>query len=250
MANKMPTALITGASGGIGKALVKAFAEGGYRVLATDRSGPADLSESVYYLSVDLERFVNNVAYADAVISEVMQYIGEQGLDVLINNAAIQILGGVDSLQRDEWKRSLDVNLTAPFFLSQALLMPLEKVGGSVVNISSIHAKLSKKNFVAYSTSKAALSGLTRSMAVDLGHRVRVNAIEPAAIETPMLVTGFSEHPEHLKELADCHPQQRLGTPEEIAALALAIAQNRFGFMHGACISLDGGIGCRLHDPD
>ena len=248
MTNNTPTALITGAAGGIGKALVKAFSEAGYRVLATDRIETADLPESVSYLSIDLERFVNDVAYADAVISEVMQYLGDPGLDVLINNAAIQILGGVDSLRRDKWKRSLDVNLTAPFLLTQALLAPLEKVAGSVVNISSIHARLTKRNFVAYATTKSALSGLTRSMAVDLENRVRVNAIEPAAIETPMLVEGFSEHPELLEDLAACHPQQRIGKPEEIAALAISIAENRFEFMHGACIPLDGGIGYRLHD--
>ena len=118
MVNKTLTALITGAAGGIGKALVKAFSEAGYRVLATDRVATTDLLESVSYLSIDLERFVNDVAFADTIISELMQYIGEQGLDVLINNAAIQNLGGVQSITRDEWKRSLDVNLTAPFLLS------------------------------------------------------------------------------------------------------------------------------------
>lgn len=250
MADRTPCVVITGSSGGVGQALVKVFAEAGYRVLATDLTASADLPSSVSYLSIDLERFVNDVGYADVVISEVMQFIGEQGLDVLINNAAIQILGGVDSLKRDDWKRSLDVNLTAPFLISQSLLASLEKVVGSVVNISSIHARLTKKNFVAYSTTKSALSGLTRSMAVDLGCRIRVNAIEPAAIETPMLSAGFSEQPQLLKELADCHPQHRIGTPQEIAVLALAIAENRFGFLHGACIRIDGGIGCRLYDPD
>lgn len=248
MENKTPTALITGAAGGIGKAIVEAFSEAGYRVLATDSIGINDLPESVSYLSIDLERFVNEVDYSDAVISEVMQFIGEQGLDVLINNAAIQILGGVDSLQRDEWKRSLDVNLTAPFLLSQALLMPLEKVAGSVVNVSSIHARLTKKNFVAYATTKSALSGLTRSMAVDLGHRIRVNAIEPAAIATPMLVAGLSEDPEKLKKLATYHPQQRIGTPEEVAALAMAIVNGSLQFMHGACVPIDGGIGGCLNE--
>jgi NAD(P)-dependent dehydrogenase (short-subunit alcohol dehydrogenase family) len=249
MANKTPTALITGASGGIGKALVKAFSKAGYRVLATDRIGTTDLPEAVYYLSIDLERFVNDVTYADALISEAMQYIGEQGLNVLVNNAAIQILGGVEDITRHEWKRSFDVNLTAPFLLSQAFLAALEKASGSVINISSIHARLTKKNFVAYATTKSALSGLTRSMAVDLGNRIRVNAIEPAAIDTPMLASGFSERSEVVKDLAACHPQQRIGTSEEIAALALAIAENRFGFMHGACVALDGAISNLLFDP-
>lgn len=248
MVNKIPKALVTGAAGGIGKALVKALSEAGYRVLATDRTVSSDLPESVCYLTIDLERFVNDVAYADIIMREVMQFIGDQGLEVLINNAAIQILGGVDSLLRDEWKRSLDVNLTAPFLLSQALLTPLEKVAGSVVNISSIHARLTKKNFVAYATTKSALSGLTRSMAVDLGHRIRVNAIEPAAIATPMLVAGLSEDPEKLTKLGISHPQQRIGTPEEVAALAMAIVNGSLHFLHGACVPIDGGIGGCLNE--
>ncbi len=245
----MPTALITGAAGGIGKALVKCFSEAGYRVLATDSMESIDLPNSISYLQIDLENFVNDVGYADQATSEISLFIGDDGLNVLINNAAIQILGGIDSLKRVEWKRSLDVNLTAPFLLSQALLTNLEKVCGSIVNISSIHARLTKKNFVAYATTKAALSGFTRSMAVDVGNRVRVNAIEPAAVKTPMLVASFAEKPELIEDLAAFHPQHRIGTPDEIAALALAIGENRFGFMHGACVALDGAITNRLFDP-
>lgn len=250
MQNKTPTAFITGAAGGIGQALIKAFIEAGYRVVATDIMKSAELPVSIPYISIDLERFVNDIGYSDDMISGIMAFIGNDGLNVLINNAAIQVLGGVDNLRRDEWKRSLDVNLTAPFLLTQMLLGSLEKVTGSVINVSSIHARLTKKNFLAYATTKAALSGLTRSMAVDVGDSIRVNAIEPAAIETSMLVAGFSEDTTRLQDLAACHPQQRIGTPDEIAALSLAIAENSFGFMHGACISIDGGISSRLHDPE
>jgi NAD(P)-dependent dehydrogenase (short-subunit alcohol dehydrogenase family) len=117
------------------------------------------------------------------------------------------------------------------------------------VNISSIHARLTKPDFVAYATSKAALSGLTRAMAVDLGDRIRVNAIEPAAISTPMLKAGFESHPEQYAALARCHPQGRMGTPTEVAALALSLVSGELRFMHGACVGLDGGISARLHDP-
>ena len=95
--------------------------------------------------------------------------------DALMNNAAVQILGGFDSLTRSDWQQTLRVNLLAPCIWKQALMPGLEAAKGSVVNISSIHARLTKKNFVAYATSRAALSDMTRAMAADLGGRVRVN---------------------------------------------------------------------------
>lgn len=246
----MSTALITGAAGGIGQALVRTFAEAGYQVIATDQTErPTDLTCDVYR-SVDLLRLVEEADYAMAVIADMRTSLVGQGLNVLINNAAVQILGGVEDLTRTDWRRSLDVNLLAPFLLTQALLQDLERVDGSVINISSIHARLTKRNFVAYATTKAALSGMTRAMAVDLGPKVRVNAIEPAAIETPMLRAGFVDKPERYRALEDCHPQRRIGTPEEVSRFALSLASADMQFLNGACVALDGGIGARLLDPD
>lgn len=171
------------------------------------------------------------------------------GLNVLINNAAVQVLGGVGSLSMADWNQTLNVNLLAPFALVQGLLLQLDAADGCVINVSSIHARLTKPNFVAYATSKAALSGMTRAMAVDLGARVRVNAIEPAAIETDMLKAGFAHQPEEYVILQGCHPQGRIGTPAEVASLALSIACGNLRFLHGTCIAMDGGISGRLHDP-
>lgn len=188
-------------------------------------------------------------AYALEVFTTLREWLPSQGLKALINNAAVQILGGVDTLSRQDWLQTLNVNLLAPFLWVQALLQPLEKAQGSVVNISSIHARLTKKDFVAYATSKAALSGMTRSMAVDLQDRVRVNTIEPAAVGTDMLKAGFEHAPARYKELENCHPQLRVATPQEVARLALAIVDGGAAFLHGSCIDLSGGIGGRLYDP-
>lgn len=245
----MPTAIITGAAGGIGQALVRTFGDAGYQVIGTDLTDKPDGLTCAVYQQIDLGRLVADAAYALAVTADMREALTGQGLDVLINNAAIQILGGVDKLSRDDWRRSLDVNLSAPFLLTQALLYDLELVNGSVINISSIHARQTKKGFVAYATTKAALSGMTRAMAVDLGSRVRVNAIEPAAINTPMLRAGFAEIPDGCSDLEACHPQARIGTPEELAHTALAIASSHMRFLHGACVELDGGISARLFDP-
>ena len=89
---------------------------------------------------------------------------------------------------------------------------------------------------------------MTRAMAVDLGPRVRVNAIEPAAIHTSMLEAGFDGQPDKLRDLARCHPTETLGEPDEVARIALLLSNGDIGFLQGACINLDGGIGSRLYD--
>lgn len=218
-------------------------------MVAVDITEPPLSLVDEHYIQVDLAQYAQEEAYADE-INNVLHHILNGHLDVLINNAAIQILGGADSLTRQDWQTTLNVNLLAPFLLTQALLQELENAQGCVVNIGSIHARLTKKNFVAYSTSKAALAGITRALAVDLGSRVRINCIEPAAIETEMLKAGFEGKPELYEQLEHCHPQQRIGQPDEVARLALVIAEGGMTFLHGACISLDGGIAGRLYDPD
>jgi len=242
-------ALITGAAGGIGQALVETFSADGYNVIATDRVPQPTGLPCTHYLQADLAQTVSDEAYANTVFAQIKTWLGQDGLHALINNAAVQILGGVDSLGRQDWQTTLNVNLVAPFVWVQALLPELEQHHGSVVNISSIHAKLTKKNFVAYATSKAALSGMTRAMAVDVGSRIRVNAIEPAAIETEMLRDGFKNNMDGLKKLGEHHPTGRIGSPDELSRLALLLSNNAVNFCHGECITISGGIINTLHDP-
>lgn len=154
---------------------------------------------------------------------------------------------GVDSLTRNQWQTTLDINLTAPFLLSQGLVNELEAAKGSIVNISSIHAKLTKKNFVAYATSKAALSGMTRAMAVDLGPRVRVNAVERAAMDTDMLRNGFNYDDLKIKKLSSYHPVNIIGEPCDLAKVVISL--NSLPFILGSIFSLSGGIDCKLNDP-
>jgi NAD(P)-dependent dehydrogenase (short-subunit alcohol dehydrogenase family) len=243
------TVLITGAAGGIGQALVRSFSNAGYDVLATDRgTAPADL-RCLHYLECDLQALVEDERYATSVFTRVRDNLAGRPLKGLINNAAVQLLGPVENLDRPAWQATLCVNLLAPFFLAQALLPELEAAGGAVLNISSIHAKLTKKNFVAYATSKAGLSGLTRAMAVELGDRVRINGIAPAAIETPMLREGFADNEAGFQQLNRMHPAGRIGRPDELAAFALTTVRDGSAFMNGAIFDFDGSIGSVLADP-
>lgn len=241
-------ALITGVAGGIGQELYHTFSNNGYTVLGLDHVCKP-LGWNGAYFQVDLERLSSDTTYSADVLYEIRRVIGIHGLRVLINNAAVQVLGGADTLHVSDWQRTLNVNLIAPFLLIQGMLPNLEASDGCVINISSIHARLTKPNFVAYATSKAALSAMTRAMAVDLGDRVRINAIEPAAIATEMLKAGFQNNPEAFSLLESCHPQRRVGKPAEVASLALSIANGDLRFLHGACIGFDGGISGRLFDP-
>lgn len=241
-------AVVTGAAGGIGQAIVAEFASNGYTVIATDFVPEPTNLGSHHYVQADLAKTVEDEAYAQSIFSQINSWLGPHALNALINNAAVQILGGVDSLTRKDWQQTLNVNLVAPFIWTQALLPKLEQKKGSVVNISSIHAKLTKKNFVAYATSKAALSSMTRALAVDVGDRIRVNGIEPAAIETEMLRAGMPSN-DLYKKMIDCHPLKRIGSPSDIAKLSLIITGDDCKFIHGSCIAINGGIEARLFDP-
>ena len=242
--------VVTGAAGAIGSAVVAEFKKHGHSVLGIDVvPTPSSLNVDVY-IEMDLGR-LNHLKREDRddYLQPIRSWSEDGGLDVLVNNAAVQILGNLDSLDKEDWESSLDINLLAPFYLTKHLLNPLERVNGSVVNISSVHARHTKPQFVVYATTKAALSGLTRALAVDLGDRVRVNAVEPASIHTPMLEASFEGRPHEFEQLKSRHPQKRIGTPEEVAALVYAISLGNMNFLHGACIDLSGGLSARLNDP-
>lgn len=244
--------LITGSAGGIGQSLVDEFLEAGYSVIATDITFNTKKSDSERSISlpIDLEQIVKSEEYTNEFVHQIQSKTNGHGIDCLINNAAVQILAPCTRLTRNHWQTTMNVNLSAPFFLSQALLPVLIKNKGAIVNISSIHATQTKREFTAYATSKAALSALTRNMVLDLGAEIRINAIEPAAIATEMLKAGFTGKSEQYAELEKFHPVNRIGRPEEVAELAVFLCSKKASFVQGACISASGGIQSSLKDPE
>jgi NAD(P)-dependent dehydrogenase (short-subunit alcohol dehydrogenase family) len=245
------TALITGSNGGIGRALCQAFAEAGYRVIGMDRVGTPTGTDAKGLVTIkqDIRVFATDTPARAAAFAELGAAIGADGLTVLVNNAATQRLAPTDSITVEEVEETLATNVIAPLMLVQGLLPALERAGGSVVNIGSVHATATKREFVAYATSKAALAGLTRALAVDLGGRVRVNNISPGAIATPMLEAGFEGRPEARKQLDAVHPLGRVGTPMEVAQAALFLAGPGASNITGLDLRVDGGVAARLHDP-
>lgn len=201
------------------------------------------------FLKVDIRQLYADEGARVKLAEDIRAITGKHGLKVLVNNAATQILNKTDDIKREDWDATLQTNLIAPFLLVQLFLSDLEKAKGSVVNIASIHSVATKPGFVCYATSKAALVGMTRALAVDLGPRVRVNAINPAATATPMLLAGFEGKSKEFDELAKKHPLERIAQPWEVAKTAIFLASEDAAFISGACLHIDGGIGGRLHDP-
>lgn len=235
--------LITGACGGIGSAMTKAFAKAGWEVISTDeKSGPGIIVE-------DIGLFASDPARINGFAEKVREALKGAKLSCLINNAAVQHLGRLDTLESDLISETFNVNVIAPMLLTKAFLPELEATNGIVINIGSVHAQSTKPAFSAYATSKAALHGLTRALAVDLGPKVRVNTLAPAATATKMLRAGFEGREDAMKELEQAHPLRRLAVPEEIARIALFLAAEDAMFMTGSTVYADGGVLSRLHDP-
>jgi NAD(P)-dependent dehydrogenase (short-subunit alcohol dehydrogenase family) len=241
--------VITGVAGALGRALAAAFVESGYKVFGIDSVESLNIDNIEYYCS-DLDRIVYDSAEKETLLKAINIWKAESEISVLINNAAFQYVSTQHPIEIDKFKQSLNVNLIAPYILTTHLSDDLEKTKGSVINISSIHARLTKPGFSFYASSKAALSMLTKSLAIDFGGKFRVNCIEPAAIDTKMIRGGFKNDEEKINELKYFHPQGKIAQPEEIAKLAVKISEPGIDFLHGACIDISGGISSRLHDPE
>ena len=242
----MKTALITGSNGAIGQGLCRGLKYDGYYVIGTDIEKNSKKNTDAY-IAIDLDKLCNDTHYREQSIKSILQQC-DDGLDVLINNAATQILNPISKLTVQDWNKTINVNLNSAFILIKELLENLKKTKGSVINVASIHAQLTKPNFSSYATSKAGLIGLTKSLSVELGAQVRVNAISPAAISTPMLEAGFSKDQKARAELDAHHPTEGIGTVDDIVSAVLYLSQAE-NFINGTIINIDGGIGSRLHDP-
>lgn len=241
------TVVITGVSAGIGTCIAKFFANDKYNVVGLDKVEPQH-NYCDKFLAVNLEKLVSDERFWEEFSKELINEIPT--IDTLVNNAALQILGSLHEMKISDWRKTMDINLNAPLLLSKLFANQLELRNGSIINISSIHANITKPRFISYATSKAALIGLTQALAVDLGGRIRVNSISPAAIETTMLKEGFKNNQKGYDQLKSFHPIKRIGKPEEVAELCLFLASKKSKFITGANFEIDGGISKRLHDPD
>ncbi len=243
-------ALITGAARGLGLAAAERFLAGGARVVINVRrpeqaaavaarlggSGEGGGGERVLVLPGD----VASSATVRALVAQALDRFGR--LDVLVNNAAAAFSTRFEQIGEEEWRRAVDVNLTAAFLCIQAAL-PAMKANryGRVVNLSSTAGKsVSTLGGAHYTASKAGLLGLTRAAAKELGpHGITVNAVCPGLIDTEL--TREHATPEQLAVHARSFPVPRLGTAAEVAELISFLASERAGYITGAAIDINGG---------
>ena len=235
-------ALVTGAAQGIGKATAEVFAKEGASIVLNDinEEGLKKAAKDIEALGVDCLPVVANTSLlsdVEKMYSQVMDKFGR--LDILVNNAGITRDGLLHKMTEEQWKLVIDVNLTGVFFCLQgAAKIMRANGGGRIVNISSV-ARYGNVGQANYSSTKAAVVGLTRTAAKELARKnIRVNCVAPGPINTEMLQAV----PEKvLEKLIQPIPLQRVGAPEELANTVLFLASDQSSYITGQVINCDGG---------
>jgi NAD(P)-dependent dehydrogenase (short-subunit alcohol dehydrogenase family) len=235
-------ALVTGASRGLGHAAATRLHERGARVAVNVRDAKR-AEAAAREIAEDVLAVPGDVAAAgvpEAIVKQTLDRFGR--IDILINNAALPLTTRFEQISVEEWRKAIEVNLTAPFLLIQAVLPAMKRQKyGRIINISSTAGRMvSTLGGAHYTTTKTGLLGLTRAAAKELGkYGITVNAVCPGMIDTEL--TRESASTELLDKLAHGFPISRLGTAREVADLVCFAASDRAGYITGASLDINGG---------
>lgn len=244
-------AVVTGGGRGIGRGIAESFLAEGAQVAILQRSEPDQAlaaRETVLCLPFDM----TDVAGFPSVFSTISDVFG--GVDVLVNNAGIMVERTLEDLTVEEWDSMLAINTRAPVFMAQAALPYMrQRGGGSIINVGSVEGISANPQHIAYATSKAAVHGMTRAMAVDLGKAgIRCNTIVPGWITSELsekYLNGRADADLARSTLLDLHPVGRLGDPRDIGDAAVFLAGDHSSFMTGQMMVIDGGRTAKLPTP-
>ena len=234
-------AVVTGAANGIGRAIVELFLNRGARLVAADIDGDAlDAAFGDDDAIVPVAGDISDNAVQDCVLETARSHFG--GLDILVNNAGIVVAGEFDTLSDEQWDHIMGVNVRSVFRLTREAVPMLKQTGsGRVINLGSIMSDLAGPGLAIYGTSKHAVAGLTKGMAVDLGkHGITVNYLQPGSIVTKMS-EPFMDDPAFKAYWEQKAPMGRLGEAEEVATAALFLAAEETQFISGLGLNVDGG---------
>jgi 2-keto-3-deoxy-L-fuconate dehydrogenase len=234
-------ALVTGGSSGIGEAIARAFTRAGASVIimARDRNRAESVAATLEGSAVISCDIADEAAVTAA-------FRGIERLDILVNNAAIGLVGGVEETSLDDFQHLFRVNVEGTFLVTRAALPLIRASHGSILNIASVAGMIGLKRRFAYCATKGAVIALTRQLAVDYPTELRVNCICPGTIDTPFTDGLLEKYHKHEKDqvrvqLEQRQPIGRLGRAEEIAGFAVYLASDQASFMNGSILPIDGG---------
>lgn len=238
--------LVTGAGQGIGRAIALIFAKEGASVIVNDidLDKAAAVAEEINASggrAIPVKADVSQSEEVSNMVAEALKHFGR--IDILVNNAGIQTDSPFLDLSEEEWQRVIDVNLKGVFLCSQTVAKEMVKHRkGKIINISSIHQSIPRRNRAHYDASKAGIEILTKDMALELAsYKINVNCIAPGAIATPMN-KDILDSPEGIAEMNSKIPWGRMGKPEEVAQVALFLASDEADYIIGSTIYIDGGL--------
>lgn len=240
--------LITGVVGGIGNATARLFTKKGWVVFGVDIQPLSETTDVAQFIQAD----ISQPESWELICNMMTEHSGQ--LDTLVNNAAIQICKPLIETSIAEWDATMATNVRSVFLGSRYTYPLLHRCGGSIVNISSVHSIATSRGLAAYVASKGAITSLTRAMALEFGPDIRVNAVLPGAISTPMLYSGLCRNhvsgdnlQSNLQELGKKHIIGRVGKPDEVAQIIYFLAdKEQSTFITGQTIIVDGGATARL----
>jgi NAD(P)-dependent dehydrogenase (short-subunit alcohol dehydrogenase family) len=234
-------ALITGAGSGIGEGIARGMAEAGARIVAVDRDAASAARTAEALGGKSYQCDVSDRTAVDKLAAAVGREVG--AIAVLVNNAGIIRRGTVfEPDARDHWDATLAVNLDGPYLVTTAFLEPLKQTKGAVVNIGSVQSFVALPNSAAYTASKGGVRALTKALAIELSPLgIRVNAIGPGLIATPLNAKA-RENPNYMKNFEGRIPLGRMGTPADIAPVAVFLASDMARYVTGVTLPVDGGF--------
>ncbi|MDE2447187.1 MAG: SDR family oxidoreductase [Alphaproteobacteria bacterium] len=237
--------VVTGGAGGIGTAIGKRFASEGAHVIITDvnAEGAEASAAAICAEGGKARAFASNIATADgckAIITDVMAKEGR--IDVLCNNAGLMRRGNIMAISEEDWRLSFAVNIEAMFYLCRAAIPHMiTQGGGAIVNTASQWGLHPAPGHIAYNVTKAAVASFTQNLGRDYApHKIRVNAVCPGEIHTPMLESGVKRSGRTMADLDKLVPFGRVGKPEEVAALVAFLASDEAAYMCGSLIEITG----------
>ncbi|MFC9331017.1 SDR family NAD(P)-dependent oxidoreductase [Kitasatospora sp. NPDC057015] len=246
-------AIVTGGANGIGRSIAALAAGQGAAVAILDLDREAGMREQSVLVDAGFTALFRQTDVTDArCVQEAVALVTEElgPVDILVNNAGRNVYAEPVAMTEAEWDNVFDVDLKAAFLFAKYTLPSMIDLGrGAIVNIASLHARLTCAGMYPYAAAKSGLVGLTRSLALEVApHGIRVNAVSPGYIRTALVDEYFAQNPDREAEqkALGVQPLERIGTPEEVAAVVCFLASDAASYVTGADWAVDGGLGARF----